>query len=156
MKVNSSFWSINIQNFQTQELEISDSVKRKMESKAPIFDSEAESRKQKLFDFEEKKKNEEEIQARAFNLVDIGKRFDRESKYEKAVEKFNQAIDLLKSIEWDAYIQPIINLINDIKEKQKEALWHRQRKKLICSRNTKRSTRQRPNRRLSRLVRRSI
>ncbi|MHA1291872.1 MAG: hypothetical protein ACTSQJ_04290 [Promethearchaeota archaeon] len=81
-----------------------------------------ELREKKLMEFEAKKKKEEEIQNKAFNLIDIGKRLERERKYEEAISKFEESIQLLKSIEWDSYIQPIINFINDIKVKmQKEA-----------------------------------
>lgn len=80
-----------------------------------IEKSETELEKAKLIEFEEKKKREETIQASAFNLIDIGKRFEREKDYENAIQKFEQAVDLFKSIEWDSYIQPVINLIEDIK-----------------------------------------
>jgi len=74
----------------------------------------------KVIEQGESKIKEERIQNEAFNLIDIGKKYDREKQYEKALESFNQAIELLKSIEWDAYIQPIINFINDVKEKQEK------------------------------------
>jgi hypothetical protein len=66
---------------------------------------------------EEQKLNEEKIQSDAFNLIDEGKNKEKEQKYDEALEKFNQAIDLFNSIGWDSYIQPVRNLIRDIEEK---------------------------------------
>jgi len=70
-------------------------------------------------ELEEFKKDEEKIQIDAFNLIDIGKKLEREKKYDKAITKYEKAIELLKSIEWDSYIQPVVNFIKSIKEKQK-------------------------------------
>jgi len=70
-------------------------------------------------ELEEFKKDEEKIQIDAFNLIDIGKKLEREKKYDKAITKYEKAIELLKSIEWDSYIQPIVNFIKSIEEKQK-------------------------------------
>ena len=64
------------------------------------------------------KLNEDQIQNEAFNLIDMGKKLEREKKYEKAILKFQSAIELFQKIEWDSYIQPLINFIKDIKEKQ--------------------------------------
>ncbi len=64
------------------------------------------------------KRDEEKIQFDAFNYVDIGKKLDREKKYNQAIRSFEKAIELFKSIEWDSYIQPVINFIKNIKEKQ--------------------------------------
>ncbi len=91
--------------------------------------SEVELRKQKIIEFENKKKKEEEIQTKAFNLIDIGKRLEREKKYDDAIENFQNAIDLLKSISWDSYIQPVANFINEINEKRKRELKTEQLKK---------------------------
>ncbi len=63
-------------------------------------------------------RDEEKIQIEAFNLVDFGKKLEREKKYNQAVNKFQKAIELFKSIEWDSYIQPIINFIKNIENKQ--------------------------------------
>ncbi|MFX1353150.1 MAG: hypothetical protein ACFFGP_04240 [Promethearchaeota archaeon] len=73
----------------------------------------------KIIEFEDRKRSEEEIQIEAFNLIDFAKKLEREKDYDKAIEKFQRAIELFRSIEWDSYIQPIINFINDVKEKQK-------------------------------------
>ncbi|MFX1437769.1 MAG: hypothetical protein ACFFAA_11335 [Promethearchaeota archaeon] len=89
------------------------------ESKA-ILEKEAELKKQNLIDYETKKRYEEEIQFKAFNLVDIAKRLEREKKYSEAIEKLNLAVKLLKSIEWDSYIEPILKLIESVKSKQKK------------------------------------
>jgi len=50
--------------------------------------------------------------------VDIGKKLEREKKYDLAIIKFNVAIELFKSIEWDSYIQPLINFIKNIENKR--------------------------------------
>jgi len=63
-------------------------------------------------------RDEEKLQIEAFNLVDIGKKLEREKKYDLAIIKFNVAIELFKSIEWDSYIQPVINFIKNIENKQ--------------------------------------
>lgn len=63
-------------------------------------------------------RDEERIQIEAFNFVDFGKKLEREKKYDLAVNKFQKAIELFKSIEWDSYIQPIINFIKNIENKQ--------------------------------------
>ncbi|MHA1147628.1 MAG: hypothetical protein ACTSR8_05235 [Promethearchaeota archaeon] len=86
----------------------------------PVLKPETELREFKLMDYEEKKRREEEIQTKAFNMIDIGKRLEREKKYEEAINQFKEAIELLKSIQWDSYIQPIVNFINDIKVKQQK------------------------------------
>ncbi len=70
-------------------------------------------------ELEEFKKDEEKIQINAFNLIDIGKKLEREKKYDKAIAKYEKAIELLKSIEWDSYIQPVVNFIKSIEEKQR-------------------------------------
>ena len=103
----------SIQAQQSTILENSDVEKQKM-----MLEEEVELKKEKLNEFESKKMLEEKIQFKAFNLIDIGNRLERENNYAEAIEKFNQAIELLKSIEWDTYIQPIVNLVNQIKDKQ--------------------------------------
>jgi len=70
-------------------------------------------------ELEEFKKDEEKIQIDAFNLIDIAKKLEREKKYDKAITKYEKAIELFKSIEWDSYIQPVVNFIKSIEEKQK-------------------------------------
>lgn len=87
-----------------------------------VLEKEAEIKKEKLVEFETKKKHEEDIQLKAFNLIDIGNRLEREKKYDSAIKKLNKAVQLLKSIEWDSYIQPIMSLIDGIKNKQKREL----------------------------------
>ncbi|MFX1409223.1 MAG: hypothetical protein ACFFA6_02640 [Promethearchaeota archaeon] len=109
----------NFKKFQAQQKKDSEAIKSKVKSKQPVFASDAELKKRKLIDFEEKKRLEEETQTKAFNLIEIGKMFRRDKNYEKTIQMFNQAIEMLRSIEWDAYIQPIINLINDVREEQK-------------------------------------
>ena len=64
------------------------------------------------------KLDEDKIQNEAFNLIEMGKKLEREKKYENAIIKFQSAIELFQKIGWDSYIQPILNFIKDIKEKQ--------------------------------------
>jgi len=66
----------------------------------------------------EVKPDEDLIQNEAFNLIEMGKKLEREKKYDKAITKFQSAIELFQKIEWDSYIQPILNFIKDIKEKK--------------------------------------
>ncbi|MGV9197922.1 MAG: hypothetical protein ACOC4M_03705, partial [Promethearchaeia archaeon] len=73
---------------------------------------------QRLYEYEQKKRKEEEIQNKAFQLIDEGKRLEREKKYEEAIESFQKAINMLQSIEWDSYIQPVQEFIARIKERQ--------------------------------------
>ena len=63
-------------------------------------------------------RDEEKIQFDAFNFVDIGKKLEREKKYNQAMNSFEKAIELFKSIEWDSYIQPVKIFIKDVKQKQ--------------------------------------
>ena len=74
--------------------------------------------KEKEIERVEFKRDEEKIQFDAFNFVDIGKKLEREKKYTRAINSFEKAIELFKSIDWDSYIQPVINFIKNIKEKQ--------------------------------------
>jgi len=64
------------------------------------------------------KRDVEKIQFDAFNYVDIGKKLEREKKYNQAISSFEKAIELFKLIDWDSYIQPVINFIKNLKEKQ--------------------------------------
>ncbi|MFX1488607.1 MAG: hypothetical protein ACFFBI_05630, partial [Promethearchaeota archaeon] len=105
------------QNYQSQQETISD-ISTPQIREEPNFKSQSELKKARLIEFEEKKKKEDSIQVAAFNLIEIGKKHDREKNYEQAIQKFEESIELLRSIEWDSYIQPIINLIEDTKIKQ--------------------------------------
>jgi len=93
-----------------------------IEDQKIVSEKEAEMKKEKLIEFEVKKQHDEQIQMKAFNLIDIGNRLEREKKYDSAIEKLDEAVQLLNSIEWDSYIQPIISLIDGIKSKQKREL----------------------------------
>lgn len=77
-----------------------------------------EVKKQKIVEFEERKKHAEHIQEEAFKMIDIAKRFEREKKYDGAIENFNEAIDLLQSIGWTDYVKPIYKFISDIRRRQ--------------------------------------
>ncbi|MFX1288091.1 MAG: hypothetical protein ACFFFY_06000 [Promethearchaeota archaeon] len=69
-------------------------------------------------EIKEIRRDDEKIQFDAFNLVDIGKKLEREKKYEQAINNFEKAIELFQTIEWDSYIQPVRNFIKNVKEKQ--------------------------------------
>ena len=105
-------------------------LEEKVKAESQAAGSKEKLRRQKLIEFEEKRKYEDEIQTKAFNLIDFAKRLEREKKYEEAIKNFENAIGFLKKISWDSYIQPILNFINDIKEKQqREILAYQVRKK---------------------------
>ncbi len=84
------------------------------------LEQEAELKKERLIEYETKKRHEEEVQLKAFNLIDISNRLEREKRYDDAIDKLNQAVQLFRSIEWDSYIQPISNLIENVKNKLKK------------------------------------
>ncbi|MFX1379870.1 MAG: hypothetical protein ACFFA4_12345 [Promethearchaeota archaeon] len=105
--------------FETHQIEKPLALRRDIEDQKVILEKEAEIKKERLDKYETKKRYEEELQLKAFNLIDIGNRLERENRYEESIDRFNQAIELLKSIEWDSYIQPISNLIETVKNKQK-------------------------------------
>ncbi|MFX0057733.1 MAG: hypothetical protein ACFE85_04015 [Candidatus Hodarchaeota archaeon] len=94
-------------------------AQREIGETSPVIEPQETPEKFKTLEFQEQLDTEDQIQTEAFNLIDIAKKLEREKKYEKAVENYQNAIYLLKSIKWDSYVQPIINFINDIKEKQK-------------------------------------
>ncbi|TFG27953.1 MAG: hypothetical protein EU532_06365 [Promethearchaeota archaeon] len=106
-----------------------DSLKTTTIPISPKVESEDKIRKEKVREFEFRKQKEEEIQNKAFNLIDFAKNLEREKKYEEAIVQFQNAIELLKSISWDSYIQPILNFINDIKEKKNKEIRAEQIKK---------------------------
>ncbi|MFX1312237.1 MAG: hypothetical protein ACFFHD_06455, partial [Promethearchaeota archaeon] len=107
-----------IESLQAQQKQTIAEVSSKIERESGALASEVDVQKEKFIKFEEMKKKEETIQVRAFNLIDIGKKLEREKNYNQAIEKFEEAVQLLRSIEWDSYIQPVINLIDAIKDKQ--------------------------------------
>jgi len=105
------------EEFEKYIVEKEKSLEELMVVRAPIPSANTEIGGVKLIEFEEKKKREEEVQNKAFNIIDLGKRLEREKNYEEALKKFDEAIELLKSIEWDSYVQPIVNFKNNILEK---------------------------------------
>ena len=105
--------------FETHQLEKPVLLTSDIKEQKVKLEKEAELKKEKLLEYEKKKKHEEDIQLKAFNLIDIGKRLEREKRYDEAIDRLNQAIQLLGSIEWDSYIKPISNLIESLKNKQK-------------------------------------
>ncbi|MBY9011935.1 MAG: hypothetical protein KGD70_06140 [Candidatus Lokiarchaeota archaeon] len=77
-----------------------------------------EKREDTGIEIKEIRRDDEKIQFDAFNLVDIGKKLEREKKYEQAIDNFEKAIELFQSIEWDSYIQPVRSFIKNVKDKQ--------------------------------------
>lgn len=67
-----------------------------------------------LISFEEKRKQEGRTQKKAFDLIDEGKRLEKEKKYDQAIKNFKEAIKLLREINWDSYIQPVQEFISQI------------------------------------------
>ncbi|MFX1281445.1 MAG: hypothetical protein ACFFA3_19005 [Promethearchaeota archaeon] len=108
------------ERFQAQQEQTNIEILERSQRDAEIIASESEMKKEKLREFEDKKKQEEEIQGRAFHLIDLGKKLEREKNYVQAEQKFEQAIELFRSIDWDSYIHPITNLIEDMKQRQLE------------------------------------
>ena len=106
------------EKFQLQQKQASVDVLSRTERDSVLDKSEVQ--KERLIEFEEKKKREEEIQARAFRLIDLGKKSERDKNYNQAIQHFELAVELFKSIEWDSYIRPVINLIEDVNTKLKE------------------------------------
>lgn len=84
--------------------------------------AEIKTKEGQLRAFEEKKLHEEETQKRAFKMIDIAKQLEREKQYNEAIDSFDGAISLLKSIGWHAYIQPIEKFITDIQARQARVL----------------------------------
>ena len=96
----------------------SPSVTAQTGSQADIMKEEPQLEQQKLYEYEQKKQKEEEIQNEAFQLIDEGKRLEREKKFPEAIQSFQKAIKMLQSINWTSYIQPIYEFIERIKQKQ--------------------------------------
>ncbi|MFW9819698.1 MAG: hypothetical protein ACFFE5_08820, partial [Candidatus Thorarchaeota archaeon] len=105
--------------FETPPMEKTVPLSIDIEQQKIRLEKEAELKKNRLVEYEDKKKHEEEIQLKAFNLIDIGNRLEREKRYNDAIDKLTQAVQLLRSIEWDSYIQPVLNLIENVKNKKK-------------------------------------
>ncbi|MHA1986200.1 MAG: hypothetical protein ACW98D_06145 [Promethearchaeota archaeon] len=105
------------EKFQSQQKQVTTEIPEKFVTEK-IKQPESELRKERLIKFEEKKNREETIQSNAFNLIDIGKKLEREKNYDQAILTFEKAINLFKSIDWDSYIHPITNIIDDIRKKQ--------------------------------------
>ncbi|MBD3216380.1 MAG: hypothetical protein GF311_27450 [Candidatus Lokiarchaeota archaeon] len=66
----------------------------------------------------EAQKEENRIKDKAFKLIDEAKELEREGKFDQAVIRFREVIDLLEIIDWKSYIEPIKNLIGRIEEKK--------------------------------------
>jgi len=110
---------VNYKKLQTQQIK---AKKEAVTAPVPEISAKAkadiEVKKQKIVEFEERKKHEENIQKEAFKMIDIAKRFERDKQYDGAIENFNGAIDLLQSIGWTDYVKPIYKFISDIRRRQ--------------------------------------
>jgi len=113
-------------NFERLQAQKQQQMAMTYEAKAPPAPSaskpEPELEMVRLLKYEGKKKKEEETQNKAFNLIDNGKRLEREKKYDDAIKQFEQSIELLKSIGWESYIQPVITFIGEVKTKQQSEI----------------------------------
>jgi len=110
---------IKIKKFQAQQVKAKETTVTPSVPKISVRDkAKVESQKEKIAEFEERKKSEEQIQNNAFKMIDSAKRFEREKAYERAIENFNGAIDLLQSIGWNDYVKPIYKFISDIRIRQ--------------------------------------
>ena len=118
-----------LEDIQAQQQQITTSFEESLKAEPVIPQSEIDHKKQKLIEFEEKKRKEEETQKKAFDLIDKGKGLERNRQYGDAIICFEQSINLLKSIGWDAYIQPVMNSIKDIKEIEEREIHAEQTKK---------------------------
>ncbi len=118
---------INIQS--QQKKPETTSIKEDFTLKSTMVQPIEDLKEKRLIEFEKKKKYEEDIQTEAFNLIDIGKRLEREKKYNEAINHFKKSINLLEMISWDSYVQPITNFINDIQKKQEREFKAEQIKK---------------------------
>ncbi|MFX0186717.1 MAG: hypothetical protein ACFE8A_03175 [Candidatus Hodarchaeota archaeon] len=107
---------------QVQQDQATMSIGEKLLAEQPFPQSEIDIKKQKLIEFEQKKKKEEELQNKAFKLIDTAKRLEREKRYDKALQYFEESINLLNSIGWDDYTQPIIKSVNHIKERKEREI----------------------------------
>ncbi|MFX1407393.1 MAG: hypothetical protein ACFFBW_10575 [Promethearchaeota archaeon] len=112
---------ILVERLKREKIEI-DKFKTQLELKKsrPVLELEKTPDKFEILVAEEQLDNEDQIQTEAFNLIDIAKELEREKKYNKAIDYYKKSIKLLKSINWDSYIQPILNFINDVEEKIKK------------------------------------
>ena len=86
---------------EAQQIEKTLPLSSDIEQQKIMLEKDAELKKDRLNEYETKKRHEEEIQLKAFNLIDIGNRFEREKRYDDAIDKLAQAVQLLRSIEWD-------------------------------------------------------
>lgn len=95
---------------------------KKLESGGIEYKNDLVREKEKEFQksvkkIEDQKLSEEKIQVEAFDLIEMGKKLEKEQDVDEALNKFNTAIDLFKSIGMDSYIQPVRNLIKDVEER---------------------------------------
>ena len=95
---------------------------KKLESGGIEYSEDKSQEKEEEFqksvqELEKLRLNEEKVQSQAFNLIDEGKRLEKEQKFDDALKVFYNAIELFNSIGWDSYIQPVKNLIKDIEER---------------------------------------
>lgn len=80
-------------------------------------------------EFFKAQKEENEIKDKAFRLIDEAKGLERKEKYDQAILKFREVVDLLRVINWSNYIEPIENLITQIQKKKQIKKEERDRRK---------------------------
>ncbi|MHA1273254.1 MAG: hypothetical protein ACTSU4_03255 [Promethearchaeota archaeon] len=77
-----------------------------------------ELREYKVLELKKKREEVEQIQNKAFKLIDKANELEKAEELDEALTNLNEAIKLLKSIGWDDYLTPIITKINQIKDKK--------------------------------------
>ncbi|MBN1800220.1 MAG: hypothetical protein JW891_01860 [Candidatus Lokiarchaeota archaeon] len=110
---------LDSERFKTQKMPSLDSETPKTKISTEIQESDKGDRIRK---YQELKKKEQAIQTQAFNFLESGNRLERNGNYEEAISQFEKAVELFQSIEWHSYIQPILNFIDNVKEKHQNEL----------------------------------
>jgi len=73
---------------------------------------------QKLEQYFETHKEENEIKEKAFKLIDDARALEQQEKWDESINSLREAIDLLKIIDWSSYIEPLKNQIIQIEQKK--------------------------------------
>ncbi len=108
--------SVEVQETSSSEVSLENG-----EAKSIEMESHERFREHTILEFEEKRKKEEEIQNNAFKLIDSANKQERAEQFDEAVKNLKEAIELLKIVGWNDYIDPIVIQINQIREKKIQA-----------------------------------
>jgi len=77
------------------------------------------SKAEELKRYKEAKQREEQIQTDAFTFIDNAKFFEKDNKYDKAIENYEKASELLNSIGWQAQTQNIALIVQKLRKDKK-------------------------------------